>query len=763
MIKNLFIIIICVVIASSCSVQKYLPPGERLYRGATVHVEKDPEVTTRARSLKSTILLAATPKANKFLLGQPWKVWWYYKLGESEHVRGLRRFLRNRLGEPPVLSSRINTNATAENMQALLENLGYFHSTVTGDTTNYSYFTKAIYEAKVKPLYHLNKIEWVNDSTELMNTLTYAEGKSLLVPGNAYRLSDISSERDRLDLYLKTKGYYYFNPDYLMSYADSTVGDRKVNLYLNIKTTTPENAKHPYTISNIIVFPNYTLTSADLDTSRAGAEYFDGIMIKDSVHKFKPDLFATTITYRQGAIYNSETQNSTLNRFINLKTFKFVKNRFSPYFLTDSSHLLDVYYYLTPSKQKSLQGQIDAFSKENQYVGGEASIFWKNRNLFRGAEQLSIRGYGGYEVSYADSLKNNNNFRLGAEATLTIPRYALPFFKISENNFYPPNTNLTTGYEYFRKQLFYTKNFFRFQYDFTWKPSLRKQYKFAPISLSYLNATQVSDSFYKQAAITPSILLNVFSEAVLGSFLNYTYNNSLNPLAINRWYLNTGVDVSGNLYGLFIGAKNYREKLIFGTPFAQYVKLDFDLHYTRTLRSKIDWANRIQLGAGLPYNNSRLLPFAKQYSIGGSNSIRGFRSRSLGPGSYLPTAEDQRFFQIIGGDYKLLANTELRIPLVPRISFATFIDAGNIWTKDTLLFGHAGQLSKDWLKEIAVASGVGIRFDAVVILIRADLGIPLRKPYLPEGQRWVLNKIDFTSGPWRRENLILNIAIGLPF
>ena len=176
-----------------------------------------------------------------------------------------------------------------------------------------------------------------------------------------------------------------------------------------------------------------------------------------------------------------------------------------------------------------------------------------------------------------------------------------------------------------------------------------------------------------------------------------------------------------------------------------------------------DWTNRIQLGIGMPYSNSALLPFSKQYIIGGSSSIRGFRVRNLGPGTYKPTADDMRFFQIIGGDYKFLFNTEIRIPITKELSTAIFVDAGNIWTKDTLIFGPAGKLSKNWFKELAVATGIGLRFDASVLIIRADLGIPLRKPYLPDGQRWVFKQVDFGSGAWRRENLILNIALGLPF
>ncbi|MEJ7610140.1 MAG: BamA/TamA family outer membrane protein [Ferruginibacter sp.] len=291
---------------------------------------------------------------------------------------------------------------------------------------------------------------------------------------------------------------------------------------------------------------------------------------------------------------------------------------------------------------------------------------------------------------------------------------------------------------------------------------MQQQYTLSPISISYLQASNITDSFRKEALLNPSLLLSVNSEVVLGSYASYTYNSNFRSKK-NKVYFNAGIDISGNIAGPVTGAKSFRSKSVFGVPFAQYVKLDLDYHYTRRLTNGYDWANRLLLGIGLPYNNSRLLPFTKLYTIGGSNSIRGFRSRTLGPGSYRPTAKDQRFFQLIGGDYKLLANTELRVPFSKTLSGAVFLDAGNIWTKDSILFGPAGKLTKQFMKEIAVEGGIGIRFDATVLLIRADLGTPLRKPYLPDGERWVLDQFDFGSRAWRRENLILNIAIGLPF
>ncbi len=783
--------IFLLMLTASCNVQRYLPEGERLYKGSVVHVEKDKETKTSAASLKKTIKLAAKPRANKFLLGQPYKVWFWYKIGEPKREKGLKAFLRNKLGEPPVLSSRINAKTTAENMQSLLENIGYFHSGVTGDTSNVgSYFMKANYYAHVNPRYTLGKIEWLKDSTKLMNQLERdAKRRGLLKTGDPYTLSTIVAERSRLDLFLKTKGYYFFNPDYLMAYADSTVGNRKVDVLMYLKNTTPEDAKYAYSINRITVFPNYSLNSATLDTSKTGGKYYDGLIIKDSLNKYKADLFARTITYRPGKLYSSREQNSTLNRLINLGAFKFVKNRFEA--IKDSSstaikdsatfdikrdtagnspkqdtsarlHRLDAFYYLTPAKKKSLQAEINGFTKENNYIGSQVSIGYKNRNLFRGAEQLGIKVYGGFETTSGSAAVKNNNFRLGAEGSLKIPKYVIPFFKIKENFFYPPNTSILLGYEWFRKDLFYTKNLFRTQYEFTWKPNAQTQYTVAPLALSYLQATGITDTFRKQAVLQPSLLISVFSESNIGSFFSYTYNSGFRSKK-NKIYFLGSADLSGNIAGLITGAKNYREKSILGVPFAQYAKLDFDLHYSRILPQNFEWANRIQIGLGMPYNNSKLLPYSKLYTIGGSSSIRGFRTRTLGPGTYRPSVEDQRFFQVIGGDYKLLLNTELRIPFTKQLSGAVFIDAGNIWTKDTLLFGPLGKLTKDFYKQLAIAGGIGLRFDATILLIRADLGVPIRAPYLPVGQQYVIRNFDLKSRTYRKENLVLNIAIGLPF
>ena len=751
------------VLMAGCNVAKHLPPGETLYRGATVKVTKQPDVKASEKSLRSQLKAAARPKPNKFLFGQPYKVWWYYFIGEPKRPKGFKAFLRNKLGEPPVLSSRVNTKVTAENMNAYLDNIGYFHSTVTGDTTVKGYFTTAIYSANVFPQHTIRNISWVNDSSALLKELdTKRKRRSLLKPGMPYRLSDIQAERERLDLRVKTKGYYNFNSDYIMAYVDSTIGNYKVDLFFNLKNTTPEIAKHPFTINRITVFPNYTLLRPPPDTSKTGTVNVDGLLIRDTVYNFKPELFKRTITYRPGKLYNSIDQNTTLNRLINLGAFKFSKNRFEQVKDTADPYRLNVFYYLTPAKKKSLQGELDGFSKENKYIGSQASINWKNRNTFRGSEQLAVKVYGSFEISSNDSLKKNNNYRFGTEATLNFPRYLIPFFHIRESNLYPARTQLLLGYEYFIKRNYYDKNIFRFNYEFQWRESANKQHVLAPFSFTYVNAANISDSFYKAAAVNPSLFTNVYNEAIVGSYYSYTYN-TLNPLGKSQWFFTANAEIAGTTLGLLSGAKQPRSKNIFGAPFAQYVKGDIDIRYTRRLKNKWQFANRIQIGIGFPYNNSSYLPFSKQYIVGGSNSIRAFAVRTLGPGSYKPTLFDQAYYQTIGGDYKLLLNSEIRIPIAGRFSGAVFADIGNVWTKDSILFGKAGQLKKDFLKELAIASGIGLRIDASVILLRFDFGIPFRIPWLPDGQRWVIDKIALGDSRWRRDNLVFNIAIGYPF
>ena len=194
---------------------------------------------------------------------------------------------------------------------------------------------------------------------------------------------------------------------------------------------------------------------------------------------------------------------------------------------------------------------------------------------------------------------------------------------------------------------------------------------------------------------------------------------------------------------------------IFGAPYAQYVKTEVDVRMYSRLGLKTIWANRVDLGIGIPYGNSYQLPFIKQFFIGGTNSLRGFRSRTLGPGIYRPAnADSSNFYPDQSGDIKLELNTELRQKFSGIFEGAVFIDAGNIWLKNKDVYKPGAEFTNKFLSQLAVDAGVGLRFDLTILLLRFDAAVPLRKPWLQAGQRT-------SNFSW--SNMVFNFAIGYPF
>ena len=231
-------------------------------------------------------------------------------------------------------------------------------------------------------------------------------------------------------------------------------------------------------------------------------------------------------------------------------------------------------------------------------------------------------------------------------------------------------------------------------------------------------------------------------------------------------YFNGSIETGGNVWGLFTPKNGRGQRSLFDVPLNQFVRLEADFRDYFKINRGVTWANRLNVGYGYAYGNSSSLPFVRQFFAGGSNDVRAFRARSLGPGSYniLDHLTDSTAFADQGGDYKLMLNTELRFKIVSVLYGALFADAGNVWLRkeDPKRPGSEFKV-KNILSELAVGTGAGLRVDASIFVIRLDVAFPVRKPYLPEGQRWVFDQVSFGSSAWRRENLIYNIGIGYPF
>lgn len=748
--------------ASSCSIRKHLPKETYLYNGPVVNIEKTADNPKKTRPVKKELAKISFPKKNKMILGHAYKVGFWYAIGTSSREKSFRNWLRNRFGEEPVLNTDVDLEANAENMTAHLENKGYFKSTVSGKPLLKGYKMKAEYNVLLKKPYMIDSVKWILDSSKIGKDIMAVRRKNLYVlPGQQFDLDNIKAENRRMDLALKRKGYYYFSPDYLKAYVDTTVGGHKTTIIFSLKKDAPLLARTPQHINTIMLFPNYTLLFPPPDTSKRGLIVYEDILIRDTVNAFKPSTLARAITYDTGSLYNQQKHNESLNRFINMGAFKFVKSRYEPSTDSINPSRMDVYYYLTPLKKKTINAEIGGFTKSNSFTGAQVNVNWKNRNLFKGAEQLNVKTYGAFELSINDSLKQNNNWRLGAEVSLMAPRFVTPFH-IKENSFFPPYTRFLLGYEWMRRQLLYTKNFFRLQYDVTWKQKINVEHSISPMSITYNNATAFSEEYMQKVNIYPVLQYANRPELILGSFYNFSTFTRSN-FRPNIFFFKGNVELAGNIAGLFNKADSAFDKKIAGAYFAQFAKLDVDFRYTRKLTRNTSLVNRINMGVGMPYGNSSFIPFSRQFIIGGNNSLRGFRPRQLGPGRAITTPDQQVSYPQVGGDYKLELQSELRFPLFSKLHGAVFLEGGNIWTKNDVLYGPEGKFTKQFMKDLAVDAGLGVRVDVTVLIIRLDVAIPLRKPWLPVGSEWVTDQIDFGSRAWRKDNLIFNLGIGYPF
>jgi outer membrane protein assembly factor BamA len=470
--------------------------------------------------------------------------------------------------------------------------------------------------------------------------------------------------------------------------------------------------------------------------------------------------------FDSGDVYNRTDHNLTLSRLINLGVFKFVKNKFedSPDSKGDTGRL-DTYYYLTPLPKKSIRGEISGNTTSNNYVGSLVTLSFSNRNTFRGAELLTVHANVGSEVQYSGDQSGTNTYTLGGGVSFTIPKFVVPFFNLNTSNAFVPKTKIDLSYDLLNRRKLYTLNSFNAQLGYEWKPGIRVTQQLNPFAINYVKALNVTQKYIDSVKQNPILKHAIDTQFVLGSNYSYTIDPFVNNPSGTGLYFNGLADLSGNIAGLLIHEDPVtKQKRVFHAPISQYIKAQADVRYYWEINAKTRLANRVIFGFGYPYGNSRQLPYIKQFFIGGNNSIRAFRSRSVGPGTYRsPNADSLTFFPDQSGDIKLEMNTELRYKFNQIIEGAIFVDAGNIWLyrKDTLEPG--GVFNKDFMKQLAVGTGVGLRLNFSILILRLDLGMPLREPWLPPGQRWVINQIDFGNKEWRRRNLVFNLAIGYPF
>nr|WP_314839439.1 BamA/TamA family outer membrane protein [uncultured Flavobacterium sp.] len=747
----------------SCSNTRFLPEGELLYTGANVKIEKNDSTKKSRKELKNNLEALVRPKPNKSILGLKPKLYIYNLAGTPKKEKGLRYWLKNKVGEPPVLYSQVDLEYNKSVLQNYIENNGYFNGKSKADSTHVDKKASATYTVTTGKQYTINEVKFPIDSSKIGIEIRNTQRRSLLKKGNPYSLEQIKEERNRIDARLKEKGFFYFNPDNIIVQVDSTVAKNKVDLIVKVKSDASKLATTPYKINKIVVFSNYTLDAENKALKIDTIKKQNGLAIIDPENLFKPRIFDRALYFKKEDLYNRTNHNLSLNRLVNLGVFKFVKNQFK---VSDTTgNYLDAYYYLTPLPRKSIQLELLGKTNSANYTGTELNLNWSNRNTFRGAELLTISAFGGVEVQVSGQNNGFNVYRFGTEANLIWPRIIAPF-KFKSPSGFVPKTKATIGYEFQNRTKLYSLQTFKASFGYLWKENERKEHQLNVSEITYASPQNVTELYLEKIAENPSLNKVIEKQLIFGPTYSYTYTNTTQKRRKNTFYYKGTVDLAGNIAGLATGANAKKEDpiTVFDVPFSQFIKIENDFRHYYKFSENSQLATRIIAGAGIAYGNSREMPFIKQFFIGGTNSLRAFRARSVGPGSFKNENQNTNsFLPDQSGDIKLEFNTEYRAQIYGLVKGALFIDAGNIWLLRENTEKPGAKFSNKFMSEMAVGAGAGLRFDLSFLVLRTDLAFPLRKPNLPSENRWVLDQINFGSGAWRKENLIFNLAIGYPF
>jgi outer membrane protein insertion porin family len=761
--KYIFIIFFFGILIYSCSITKYIPQGERLYSGATLEVKGDSTLKDRS-DLKNELTTVLRPEPNSKFLGMHLGLFYYYKT-QKEKPGFINRWLYKQIGEEPVYQSDVKPLEVEAILRNRLENKGFFYSTTSSAFSEKGIEASLSYNLKVAAPYQMASFKVDTMVSPMYEAVKQVTSTSNFTEKMHFDLSKMKLERQRIDTELKKKGYYNINSEFFIFQADTNqYKNKNFDLYLKLKAEVPKKATVPYQIKHINIYPNYDLQ----DSTAIEADRFNNKnYFQDSVF-IKPKHLDRFITLNEGAYYDPQTSKNTARRLSSIGAYKYVNIQYKEIdsSLTDSLGALEANIFLSPLTERAIRTELQAVTKSNNFTGPNLALTYSNRNLFQGGEVFNISTNIGYETQFASGEDAGlNSIEFGLKGEVIYPRVLFPvkidddFFKYSI-----PKTKTTLAFNALSRSKLYTILSGSALFGYAWNANRFVSYEFNPISINYSWLAKTSPEFEEILEGNPSLKRSFDQQLIAGMTFAITYNGMIDTNNPNQFYLNTTIDVAGNSISLLGNATEPGEpKEVIGLQYAQYAKadVDFRFHHNFGENKSQTIATRLFAGYGLAYGNSEVIPYVKQYFSGGPYSVRAFRIRSLGPGTYNEEDDinsDGTFFDQTG-NIRLEANIEYRFPLFSFFKGAVFADAGNVWNSvsNPVFVDEEGnetdKFTSNFINELGMGTGFGLRIDVQGFVIRFDLAAPFHDPSLPEGERF-----DF-----KFDKPVLNFAIGYSF
>lgn len=787
---RLFLLSVVVAVGGlvSCSTLRYVPEGSTLLRKNKVTIEGQHKATRRERVTPNDLMQYVQQRPNHRLLGIGLYLGVYSITDTAKH-NGWHRFWRDKVGEAPVIYDPELSARSAHMMGVYLASRGYLNAVVRDSVVFQKRKRKVTvhYLAREGKPYTLSGVRYRIDDKFLEPIILEDTAKSLIKPGTVFDRNQLDAERERISERLQNMGFWGFNKGYITYVADSSRVDNTVALTLRVRrrvaSVTPDGDQvlenHPvYRLGRITVNSDYDPTKSpeELDRMPWDTTVFNGIDIAyiDKL-RLRKNVLVGAIRLSPNELYDRSSVQRTYNNIRNLQYSSNILFNEMPY---DTLHPIEVTRVVgtdgrsvstternlscliqcTPNVRQNFN--VDAeISTTSDYYSMALTLGYQNKNVFRGAENFTINFRGAYELMKTSGKRNSYEF--GVSAGLDIPRFLLPIRADKLAKFSQQKTNFSLSYDIQRRPD-YNRTIAGGTFGYSWALKNGARFQINPIDINVVDVPWINQSF-KDSIENPYLRNSYESQLIAGLSAGYYYQTNPNPKA-NGFTLRLTGDMNGNLLSGLTSLWGKKSRIddgttredfykVFGIRFAQYARLSFDVSNRINLTPTSQLAWRFFVGGGVAYGNSKTLPFERLYFAGGSNSMRGWQVRTLGPGSTIYKRES---YPNQLGDFRLEANLEYRFTVVGNFGMAVFLDAGNIWMNAKGSAEDARFKFGTFYKQIALNTGLGLRYDLGFVLLRLDWGIKLHNPCVADPtDRW-------TSG-FRLDQTALHFAIGLPF
>ncbi|MBK5284581.1 MAG: BamA/TamA family outer membrane protein [Bacteroidia bacterium] len=708
-----------------------------------------------------------------------------YQLGtRGRDSSKFRKWLRN-IGEEPIILDTSLTHRSTRQLGILMNKKGYFNALVKDTIIYNKKKAEVIYTIKSDVPYIIRNIGYASADTAVFRMLQEQKDNSVLHPDDNYDEDLLDKERDRFTEVMKKAGYYFFTKQFISFKADTALGTHEVNLVMNVSRLNENSFSssgisltenhHKYQLRNIYIRTDYDPRAADtilMDTVIHRNYFFLSARVNPE-KRYRKNVILRSVYIASGDTFNISNAKYTYARLTDLNVFRFVNMKFEAVPLDDSqqNYLLDVHILLTP-----LPNQDFTIETEGTYNAGNlgvvGNLVYRNKNTFKGAEQLEVKLKGGLEFQKTFSENENktalifNTFEIGPEINLNLKKLLLlnKLFKQAER-VWIPRSKISMSLNY-QERPDYNRSITNLLFSEMLKTTLPHKFTFDWFDINIVNVALSNSFANKLALINDKGLTNSYrNHLITTGRLSWLYSNREDLSERNFNFVQAYFEFSGNMLWLVSRIKgnplNFETdslgKTIGGISFSQGVKVELDGRHYQNFAENNTLVYRGDIGIGIPYGNSISLPFEKSFYGGGSNDIRAWQFRTLGPGSYNNSVDIEQT-----GDIKIEGNLELRSILIKRVEGAVFIDAGNIWLRndDPQRLGATieGKTLSELLSEVAVGGGVGIRFNFTYFILRLDGAVKLRDPARMSSERWVYGNQKFSA-----KDINYNIGIGYPF